>query len=143
MVDWNVQLLANGRRARERRVRARNGENLPVVDELETSVFLERAWQQASLGQHLKAIADTNDGHPLVGCFGDRTHDRREPGDGTGTQVVAMCEPARNDHRIDIADRVIAVPQDFSLAAERVDCLDRIELAIGTRKADDADFGCH
>ena len=82
-------------------------------------------------------------GPPSSANFGDRRHDRREPGDGAGPEVVAVGEAAGDDHRVDIADRAVAVPQQSGLAAEVGDGLDHVLLAVRTREEDDADFGAH
>ena len=79
----------------------------------------------------------------LGGEGGDGGHDRREPGDGARAQVVAVGEPARHDDGVDLAERVVAVPAQPTLAADGLDGLDDVVLAVGPRKDDDPDRRTH
>ena len=110
---------------------------------LRPAVLLQRTGQQTGLGQHLEAVADADHRTAVGGELADRVHDRREAGDGTGPQVVAVGEPAGDDHRVDAADGGVAVPEELGLAAERRDRLDDVELAVRAGEEDDADAWRH
>ena len=103
-------------------------------------VLLQRAGQQAGLGEHLEAVADADDRAAGGGEVGDRVHHRREAGDGAGAQVVAVGEAAGDDDRVDVAPsrRRRARASSASPPSAR-DRLDDVELAVRAREQDDAD----
>src|SRR5690606_40211029 len=70
-------------------------------------------------------------------------HDRREPGDRPGSQVVAVGEPAGDDDRVDAVEVIPVVEDDLSLCAERADRLDDVHLAVGAGEGDDRDVHRH
>ena len=62
-----------------------------------SAVAQHRAGQQPRLEQDLEAVADAEHRAAGVGERRDRGHDRREPRDRAGAQVVAVGEAARQD----------------------------------------------
>src|SRR5205823_5155149 len=100
--------------------------------ELGAGVLLQRSGQKPGFCKHLEPVADSDDGTTGGGEFLDGAHDRREAGDGTRAQVVAVREAAGKHDGVEPRQRAIAVPDQFSFAAERADRLDHIELAVRT-----------
>ena len=105
------------RLVRERRVGRLDPQLDGRAQELQAPVLLQRAREQAGLGEDLEAVADADDGPAGVGEVAHGVHDRREPGDGAGAQVVAVGEAAGHDDGVDAVDRAVAVPEDAGLAA--------------------------
>src|SRR5690606_28739757 len=66
-------------------------------------------------------------------------HDRGEPGDGAGPQVVTVGEAPGEDDGVHLVEVAVGVPDELGLAAEVPDGLDDVELAVGPREGDDAD----
>ena len=54
-----------------------------------------------------------------------------------------MREPARYHHRVDVAERVVGVPEHLGVAAELLDRPGDVELAVGAGKQDDAHPHAH
>ena len=92
-----------------------------VTHELQPGVLLQCARQQAGFAQDLEAVADAEHRPAVPGERVDRGHDRREAGDRTRAQVVAVGEATRQDERRrrSAARRSVAVPHDLGLATER------------------------
>ena len=66
-------------------------------------------------------------------------HDRRKAGQGTRAQVVAVGEAAGQDHRVDLAQAGVAVPEQHALGPGRLGRLHHVVLAVGAGEDDDAD----
>src|SRR3954452_10157375 len=67
----------------------------------------------------------------------DRAHDRAEPRDDARPQVVAVGEPARQDHGVRTVQIRVLVPQRDRLRAGQLDTVERIAIAVRARKDDD------
>ena len=130
VVDRDPQDLTDRRLVGEHRRHGLDPEVDRSAEELEARVLLERARQQPGLAEHLEAVADADDRTAGAGVLGDRVHHRREPGDRAGAQVVAVGEPAGHDHRVDAAHGGVGVEQQLGLAAERLDRVQDVELAV-------------
>src|SRR5207248_1771401 len=74
--------------------------------------------QQPGLAQDLEAVADPNDGATALGELPHRPHDPGEPRDGAGSQVVAVGEPAGQDHGVHVGKRGVPVPDRNALAVQ-------------------------
>ncbi len=74
-----------------------DGEVDSFADEFETRIAHEGTGQETCFAKNLKAVADTEYGFAAVGKIHEGTHDRRETGDGTATQVIAVGETAGQD----------------------------------------------
>ena len=61
--------------------------------------------------ENLKAIADAPNESSSVGKLGDGFHQRSKPSDGSGAQIVAVREPAGEDHTVRALQIPIFVPQ--------------------------------
>ena len=105
MVDRNPQLGARRPPPGQHRVRGVDPHLHRGAEEAEPPVLLQGARQQAGLGQHLESVADPDHRPPVGGEAAHRLHHRREPGDGAGSQVIAVGEPARQDERVIAVER--------------------------------------
>src|SRR5690606_11381947 len=103
----------------------------------------QAAGQQVRLDEHLEAVADAEDGHALGGSLLDLGHDRRECGDRTRAQVVAVAEAAREDQCVDTLEVVRAVPQRDGLGARELDRPLRVAVVQRAGEGDDPDAGGH
>ena len=72
--------------------------------------------EQPRLAQDLEAVADAEHEAAVAGEALDLDHDRREPRQRAGAQVVAVGEPAGDDHRVDALEVVVAVPEQDRVA---------------------------
>src|SRR5690606_37230451 len=96
-------------------------------------------WQQPRLAEHLEAVADPEDPPAPLGEVDHRPHHRREPGDRAGAQVVAVGEPAGDDHRLTAAQVLLGVPQHDRLLPEPPDREQRVAVVTGPREPHDTD----
>ena len=80
---------------------------------------------------------------PSAANAADGAHDRAEPGDDAGAQVVAVGEAARQDDRGDALERRLLVPQDDGLGAGELERVDRVAVAVAAREDDDPDPDRH
>ena len=87
---------------------------------LEIAIAQHRPRQQARLEQHLEAVADAEHRPALAGELRDRGHDRREPGDRAGAQIVAVREAAGQDHDVGALQARLLVPDELGVLAEDV-----------------------
>jgi hypothetical protein len=143
VVDGDVELGPHLDAGRQRRPAGLDPDGDRPAQELEARVLLQRPRQHPGLAQHLEPVADA-DHRPARSRVGpDRLHDGREAGDGPGSQVVTVGEPARQDDGVDPADAGIAVPQEAGLAAQAAHGLGHVELAVGAGEYDDADDRGH
>ena len=106
---------------------------------LRPDVLLERARQQPGLGEHLEAVADPDDRAAGGREVAHGVHHRREPGDRAGAQVVAVGEAAGDDDGVEAGDGAIAVPHELAGAAEVLDRVHDVELAVRAGEHHDAD----
>ena len=67
-------------------------------------------------------------------------HHRGEPGDRAAAQVVAVREATRQDHRVDAAQVVVAVPERDRLVAADADRALRVDVVERAGEGDDADL---
>jgi hypothetical protein len=74
-----------------------------------------------------------------VGEFGHRLHHRSEPGDGAGTQVVAVGEAAGNDDRVDALQVTVGVLEQDGFA-DTLRRPERVNLVTRSGETDDAEF---
>ncbi len=129
--------------ARPRRVGVLNAQPLVATDELLVRVADEATGQQVSLHEHLEAVADAEDRHPLRRGIRDFAHDRRVGGDSAGTQIVAVAEAAGKHESVDATEVVVAVPQRNGLAAGDTDGALGVAIVERTGERDDPDADGH
>jgi hypothetical protein len=98
----------------------------------------QRTRQQAGLAQDLEAVADPEHRATLASEGDDVLHDRREARDGSDPQVVAVGEAAGDDHRVDVLQATVGVPQQHRLPHPRGREL-RVDVVARAREADDAE----
>src|SRR5206468_6908490 len=100
-----------------------------------------RAWQEARLTENLKPVADAEDGTAGSGEIGDGRHDRREPRDRAGSQIIPVGKASWQHDHVRTLQRGFLVPDELGLLAEHM--LRRvigIVIAVRTGKDDDAEF---
>ena len=125
-------------------VSSRSGDDVDVAtEEAQAAVAQERAGHEAGLGQHLEPVADAEHEPAVRGERGHAAHDRAEPGDDPGPQVVAVREAAGQDDRGDPAEVGDLVPQRDRLGARELEAAQRIGIAVAAREDDDADADRH
>src|SRR5579884_558653 len=91
----------------------------PLTAELEAGVADQRAGQEPGLAEHLEAVTDAPHQAAALGELAHRLHHRREAGDGTGTQVVAVAEAAGEDDAVHPAQVPVPMPEVAHPGAER------------------------
>jgi hypothetical protein len=97
--------------------------------------------QQPGFGQDLKAVADPEQRATGGGECLHRGHDRREPRDRTGAEVVAVGEPAGEDHGVGSLEAGVLVPHELGLLSEHVfHGVVGVVIAVGSGKDDDGEF---
>ena len=80
-------------------------------------------------------------GPPRRGEVAHRRHDRREPCDRAGAQVVAVREPARQNDDVGALQARLLVPDELGVLPEHVlGGVVRVVIAVRTGKDDDANF---
>ena len=87
---------------------------------LEIAVAQHRAREQAGLEEHLEPVADPEHRPASSGKVGHRSHDRREPRDRAGAQVVAVGEAPGQDDGVGAFQAGLLVPDEFRVLAEDV-----------------------
>ncbi len=105
-------------RVRERRVEPLGGDRDLAASEPERRVAQQRARARGPASASTwKPLQMPSTRPPVGGEAGDGAHDRAEPGDDAGPQVVAVREPAGQDDRGDPVERRLLVPQRDRLGA--------------------------
>ena len=137
--DRQPQQIALLRRARERRARVLNAQPHALAYKGERAVARQRARQQMRLAQNLKPVAGADYQPAVGGELRHALHDRREPRDCAGAQIVAVAEPARQHDALDPADRFVLVPQDARVVAHHLrNCIQRVAVVQRAGEAHDA-----
>src|SRR5215213_6518288 len=104
------------------------------VGEVVARVAEERAGQEVGLGEHLEAVADTQDGAAGAGEVLERGHHLGEAGYGAGTQVVAVGEAAGYDHGVRAFQICVGVPELDRLGTHPLDGVESVPVAVGAGK---------
>ena len=112
--DRQLQHLAARRARGERRVGLLDADADVLAVKLEVAIAQHRAGQQPGLEQDLEAVADAEHRSTPARELGHRRHDRREPRDGAGAQVVAVREAAGQDRRRRRPSRLVSLCQTNS-----------------------------
>ena len=89
-----------------------------LAQERQPRVLLERAGQEPRLAEHLEAVADADDRAAARRERRDGRHDRREPRDRTGAQVVAVREAAGQHDGVEPVEVGVVVPDVADLGTE-------------------------
>ena len=100
--------------------------DLPEV-EAKPLVREQRAGEQAGLAQDLKAVADSEHRAAVRGEAGHGLHGGSEPGDRASPQVVAVGEPAGDDHGVEVREIRLLVP-DEPRVTDPLACRERVAL---------------
>src|SRR5262245_5796946 len=84
------------------------------ANEMKTAIANQGAGQQSSLTKDLKAVTNAEHESAALGKLLERIHHRREAGQRSCPQVVAVRESAGNDHRVIAAQICVAVPDKIN-----------------------------
>ena len=117
VLDRHAQEIAGLKPGEPRRARALHAEVDVPADEATVVIGPQDTRQQAGLAQHLEAVADAEHRAAGRGERLDLAHHRREAGDRAGAQIVAVGEPARDDHARAALEIGVGVPERDGLAA--------------------------
>ena len=141
--DRHPQRSMRGQRVGEPRVEPFGGDRDLLAREPERGVAEQRARHETGLREDLEAVADAQH-EPAVGRErAHGAHDRAEPGDDSGPDVVAVGEATRQDDRGDALERGLLVPQDDRVGAGEMEGMDRVAVAVAAREDDDPDPDRH
>jgi hypothetical protein len=131
------QGLADRARARPRDRRVDDLDVDLAADEPQARVRQQRARQQSGFAQDLEPVADPQHEAAVAGELLDLGHHGREAGDRTGAQVVAVREPAGDDHGVDALEVVVGVPQQLGVP-DPLRSEQRVALVARAGELDDA-----
>src|SRR4029078_6961603 len=70
-------------------------------------------------------------------------HDRAEPGDHPGAEVITVGEPARQEDPGDAREIDVVVPERHGLCACDLERIDRVDVAVRTGEDDHPDPDAH
>src|SRR5713226_1003515 len=141
MRDGNLEDLALLRGVGERRVRLFHADVDMSADETQAAVAHHSARKQAGFEQNLKAIADPKNHAAVPGKLPDRFHHRRKACDGSGAQIIAVREAARQNDGVAIREVLRLVPDKFDgLFQDVPEGIKRVVVAIGPGEDDDSKF---
>ena len=129
--------------AGERRVEPLGDERDLAAHEPQPAVAQQGARHEPRLGEHLEPVADAQHRAAAGREVRDRTHHRAEPGDDARPEVVAVREPAGQEHARDVGQVRVLVPQHHRLRAGHRQAVDRVDVAVGAREQDDPDADAH
>ena len=139
--DGDIEDLAFGGGAGESGIGRFHADALVFADEVETFVANEGTGEESALAEDLKAIADAEDG--ATGCSETfyRLHDRRELGDGSAAEIIAVGKASRNDDGVEACERGVLVPDEVGGGAGKViESEYAVLVAVRAREADDGEF---
>jgi hypothetical protein len=112
-----------------------------LAEELEILIPQHGARQEAQFEQHLEAVADADHEPAPVGEILDFPHQRRKPCDGSGPQIIAISKSPRQDDTVHPLEVMVLVPEvRCRLPDDVLQGMERIKIAVGTRKNDDSEF---
>jgi hypothetical protein len=109
-------------------------------DEGEPRVPEQRPGKQVRLAQDLEPVADPQDRAARCGVALDRLHHRAEPRDRPGPEVVAVAEPAGQDHHVGAAQVGVPVPDQVGVGTDRLGGPHRVDIGVTAGKLDHRDF---
>ena len=112
MGDGDIEDLAFGGGTGESGIGRFHTDALVFADEVEAFIANEGAGEESALAEDLKAVADAEDCATGCGETFYRLHDRRETGDGSAAEVVAVGEASRNDDGVEAGERGVLVPDE-------------------------------
>src|SRR2546427_2220212 len=136
--DRQPQDLARGHRAREGRIDPLDPDVDELASKLPARVRAHRAGEEPGLEQHLKAVADPEDEPAGRRVLPQRAHDRRGRRDRPRPKIVAVREPAGEDHRVEPGELPLLVPHILRPMAEDVtDGMHGVRVAVAAWEHDD------
>ncbi len=109
--------------------------------ELQGPISDEGAREQAGLAKNLKSVANAEDKSAPRSKRLDRFHDRAEPRDSSGAQVISITESAGNNHGVRPSQGIVLVPEKTRVVAERFSKdMNAVLIAIRSRKLENGKF---
>ena len=88
------------------------------------------------LAQDLEAVADAEHRAAVGRVALHRLHDRAEPGDGAGAEVVAVAEAAGQDDDVGAPKVGVAVPDEVRVGADPLGGAHGVEVAVAAGEPD-------
>src|SRR5438552_4168347 len=138
MRDRHAQHLTDATVEGERRIDALDAKADEFAMKLEIAVTEHRARKQAAFQQNLKTVTDAKDWTAGARKRRDAAHDGRESRDRARSEVVAMREPARQDHHVGARKRRVLVPHERGVLTQHMPGgVIRVVIAVRSRKDND------
>ncbi len=126
---------------RKRRMRGGHFQFHWPANELQIGVAHQGARQKPAFCQNLEPVANAQNQSAIRREALDGVHHGRKLGDGAAPQIVAVCEPARQNHRVHISQRRRFMPDEFSLLMQILaDRIPGVMVAITAGEDNDTDF---
>src|ERR1035438_2730123 len=139
--DGNLQHLTLDELVGEGTICGFNAQVNLLADVFEAGVPHQRAGQQSGFGKDLEAVADAQHQSAAGSKPLHRLHDGRKPRDGAGAKVISVGEASRNQDGIDAGQILGIVPKEcYGLVSHFSDDVERVVVAIGTRKDENPEF---
>jgi len=139
--DGDIEDLAFGSGAGESGISRFHTDALVFANEVEAFVANEGAGEESALAKDLKAVADAENGATGCGETFYRLHDRREAGDGSAAEVVAVGEAPGNDNGVEAVERGVLVPDEVGGGTGKViESENTVLVAVRAWEADDGEF---
>src|SRR5215213_2113997 len=111
------------------------------TDELQRRVSEQGTGKQPRLAGDLEAVAEAHHRRAALRVLHHLPHDRAEPCDRAGAEIVAVAEPAGEDDDVAALQIVVFVPEVGCLFAERLDDgLERVVVAVRAGKGHDSEL---
>ena len=117
MGDRDVQNLSLMEHGGEGSVRVLDTQVKALAAEEKSVVAHQRAGQKPRFAENLEAIADAEHQDAGISRKTDSPHDRREPGDRSAAEVIAIGEAARENHGIISGKGSFLMPDDLCMDA--------------------------
>jgi hypothetical protein len=106
-----------------------------LTNKLKSGISHQRTWQQTRFTENLKAIADSQYQAASPSELEDATHDRRKARHGAAAQVVAVRKSTRQHQAIEMARKIILMPEEFNLLTHvPFQSIKDVLIIAGTRK---------
>src|SRR3954469_1312493 len=140
VLDRDHELLADGPTTGERARRALDRDRDVGADELLLPVETEDAWQEACLAEDLEAVANPEYRPAVSRERGDRLHHRSKASDRTAAEVVAVGEPAGQDHALrPLRQCRLGVPDADGRGAEQLQREEGVPVVVRAGEGDNRD----
>ena len=92
--------------------------------------------QHAGLAQDLEPVADAQYRPAVLGEALHRRHDRAEPRDRAGTEIIAVAEAAGEHDRVGTLEIGVPMPDEVRFGAGQGSRAERIEVTVAAGEPD-------